>query len=131
MCNLDRRSAVARKPCSARVPATLAAPRKASSCKQAGKGFIAALRNVSRALPQRGNAIVEAIVAFLALAPLLVGMPLLGKQFDVERKTRDVPALNDVKRDFGCASFRAGTPVRIADGRRAIESLGTADEMNQ
>lgn len=34
----------------------------------------------------RGNALVETIVALLALSPLLVGMALLGKQLDVKHK---------------------------------------------
>ncbi|MET0984434.1 MAG: hypothetical protein ABW034_03400 [Steroidobacteraceae bacterium] len=38
---------------------------------------------------QRGNAIAEAIVAMLALSPLLVGIPLLGKQLDIKHKTYD------------------------------------------
>lgn len=38
---------------------------------------------------QRGNAIAEVIVAMLALSPLLVGIPLLGKQLDIKHKTYD------------------------------------------
>ena len=38
---------------------------------------------------QRGTAITEMIVALLALAPFLIGIPLLGKQFDVKHKTMD------------------------------------------
>lgn len=37
----------------------------------------------------RGNALVETIVALLALSPLLVGMALLGKQLDVKHKSYD------------------------------------------
>ena len=38
---------------------------------------------------ERGNAIVEVIAALLALTPFLIGIPLLGKQFDVKHKTLD------------------------------------------
>lgn len=34
---------------------------------------------------QRGNAMVETIVALLALAPFLAGIPLLGKQLDIKQ----------------------------------------------
>ena len=37
----------------------------------------------------RGTAITEVIVAMLALAPFLIGIPLLGKQLDVKHKTMD------------------------------------------
>lgn len=37
----------------------------------------------------RGNALVETIVALLALSPFLVGMALLGKQLDVKHKSYD------------------------------------------
>ena len=37
----------------------------------------------------RGNALIETIVALLALSPFLTGMVLLGKQLDVKHKTYD------------------------------------------
>jgi hypothetical protein len=37
----------------------------------------------------RGNALIESIVAMLALAPFITGMVLLGKQLDVKHKTYD------------------------------------------
>jgi hypothetical protein len=37
----------------------------------------------------RGNALIESIVALLALAPFVTGMVLLGKQLDVKHKTYD------------------------------------------
>jgi hypothetical protein len=37
----------------------------------------------------RGNAMIETIVASLALSPFLVGMALLGKQLDVKHKSYD------------------------------------------
>jgi hypothetical protein len=37
----------------------------------------------------RGNALIESIVAMLALAPFMTGMVLLGKQLDVKHKTYD------------------------------------------
>jgi len=37
----------------------------------------------------RGNALIESIVAMLALAPFISGMVLLGKQLDVKHKTYD------------------------------------------
>lgn len=40
-------------------------------------------------LRQRGTAITEVIVALLALAPFLIGIPLLGKQLDVKHKSMD------------------------------------------
>ena len=39
--------------------------------------------------PNRGNALIETIVALLALAPFIGGMVLLGKQLDVKHKTYD------------------------------------------
>lgn len=38
---------------------------------------------------QRGNAMAETLVAFLALAPFIAGIPLLGKQLDIKQKTYD------------------------------------------
>jgi hypothetical protein len=38
---------------------------------------------------QHGTAIAEVIVALLAIAPFLVGIPLLGKQLDVKHKSID------------------------------------------
>ncbi|MET0534238.1 MAG: hypothetical protein ABW171_08440 [Steroidobacter sp.] len=38
---------------------------------------------------QAGHATVETIVALLALAPFLIGIPLLGKQLDVKHKSYD------------------------------------------
>jgi hypothetical protein len=40
----------------------------------------------SRWARQRGNAMVETIVALLALAPFIAGIPLLGKQLDIKQK---------------------------------------------
>jgi hypothetical protein len=37
----------------------------------------------------RGNALIETIVALVALAPFVTGMALLGKQLDVKHKTYD------------------------------------------
>ena len=37
----------------------------------------------------RGNALIETVVALLALSPFLVGMALLGKQLDVKHKSYD------------------------------------------
>jgi hypothetical protein len=37
----------------------------------------------------RGHATVETIVALLALAPFLIGIPLLGKQLDIKHKSYD------------------------------------------
>jgi hypothetical protein len=39
--------------------------------------------------PQRGHATAETIVAMVVLAPLLVGIPLLGKQLDIKHKSYD------------------------------------------
>lgn len=36
-----------------------------------------------------GNAMVETLIGMLALAPFLVGIPLLGKQLDIEHKSYD------------------------------------------
>lgn len=41
------------------------------------------------AFRQRGTAITEVIVALLALAPFLIGIPLLGKQLDIKHKDMD------------------------------------------
>jgi hypothetical protein len=38
---------------------------------------------------QRGTAITEVIVALLALAPFLIGIPVLGKQLDIKHKSID------------------------------------------
>ena len=38
---------------------------------------------------QQGTAIAEVIVALLAIAPFLIGIPLLGKQLDVKHKSFD------------------------------------------
>ncbi|HEY4368434.1 MAG TPA: hypothetical protein VGN07_14455 [Steroidobacteraceae bacterium] len=46
------------------------------------------LRDFRRAR-QRGNAMLETVVALLGLMPLLIGIPLLGKQLDVKQKTYD------------------------------------------
>ncbi len=37
----------------------------------------------------RGSAITEVIVALLALAPFMIGIPMLGKQLDVKHKSMD------------------------------------------
>lgn len=37
----------------------------------------------------RGNALIETLVALLALSPLVAGMVLLGKQLDIKHKTYD------------------------------------------
>ncbi len=42
-----------------------------------------------RAYQQRGTAITEVIVALLAIAPFLIGIPLLGKQLDIKHKSLD------------------------------------------
>lgn len=38
-------------------------------------------------------------------------------------------ALDELKKDFGCASFAAGTPVWLSDGTRDIAALATGDEV--
>lgn len=38
---------------------------------------------------QQGNAMAETLIALLALAPFLAGIPLLGKQLDIKQKTFD------------------------------------------
>ena len=38
---------------------------------------------------QDGTAITEVIVALLAIAPFLIGIPLLGKQLDIKHKNLD------------------------------------------
>ncbi|MET0534156.1 MAG: hypothetical protein ABW171_08015 [Steroidobacter sp.] len=40
-------------------------------------------------LRNRGNALIETIVALLALSPLVAGVVLLGKQLDIKHKTYD------------------------------------------
>jgi len=37
----------------------------------------------------RGNAIIEVVASLLALMPFIIGMPVLGKHFDVRHKTFD------------------------------------------
>lgn len=46
-------------------------------------------QRVSTFCRARGNAMVEVIVAMLALTPFILGIPLLGKQLDVKHKTFD------------------------------------------
>jgi hypothetical protein len=47
------------------------------------------VRQIKPAIKIRGNAILEVTASLLVLVPLVVGIPLLGKQFDVNHKTLD------------------------------------------
>lgn len=44
---------------------------------------------IKRVCSERGSAMTETLVALLALAPFLIGVPLLGKQADIKHKTFD------------------------------------------
>ena len=48
-----------------------------------------AMKSLPAEMRQRGNAMAETIVALLGLAPLIAGIPLLGKQLDIKQKTYD------------------------------------------
>jgi hypothetical protein len=43
----------------------------------------------SKLITARGNAMLETLVALLALAPFIAGIPLLGKQLDIKHKSYD------------------------------------------
>lgn len=47
------------------------------------------MRHATPSRLQHGNAMTETLVSFLALAPFLAGIPLLGKQLDIKQKTYD------------------------------------------
>lgn len=47
------------------------------------------MRQTTTSRLQHGNAMAEMLVSFLALAPFIAGVPLLGKQLDIKQKTYD------------------------------------------
>jgi len=81
----------------------MAAKRMAQPCNRLRKGAAtshkalptkpcAQLRRNRESRPpckHRGNALIEVVASFLALTPFVVGIPLLGKQLDIEHKTFD------------------------------------------
>jgi hypothetical protein len=84
----------------------------------------------------RGNAITEVIVALLALAPFLAGIPLLGKQLDVKHKTYDATRYSvwerTVWRSDGASNRKADADITLevrdrtlGDPRAGMSTLDT------
>jgi hypothetical protein len=73
---------------------------------------------------QGGNAIVETIVALLALSPFLVGIPLLGKQLDIKHKTYDAARYSiwerAVWRSDGTSNRKSAEDIALEARDRAI-----------
>lgn len=89
---------------------------------------------------QRGNAMAETLVAFLALAPFIAGIPLLGKQLDIKQKTYDATRYavweRTVWRSDGASNRKAEADITLEArdrtlgspraGMMAVESLRSA-----
>lgn len=73
-----------------------------------------------RSCIMRGNAMTEVIVALLALSPLLVGIPMLGKQLDIKHKAYDASRYSIWERTVWS---NAGSTHRKADSDISLESL--------
>lgn len=74
----------------------------------------------SRLHRMQGNATVEVIIALLALSPLLIGIPLLGKQLDVKHKIYDASRYSVWERTVWS---NAGSTHRKTESEIALESL--------
>jgi hypothetical protein len=68
----------------------------------------------------RGNATVEVIVALLALSPLLIGIPVLGKQLDIKHKAYEASRYSVWERTVWS---NTGSTHRKADSEISLESL--------
>jgi hypothetical protein len=72
---------------------------------------------------QSGTAITEVIVALLAIAPFLIGIPLLGKQLDVKHKSLDATRYavweRTVWRDHG-HNRKEGSDIALEARDRAL-----------
>lgn len=75
---------------------------------------------------QRGNAMVETLVAFLALAPFIAGIPLLGKQLDIKQKTYDATRYavweRTVWRSDGASNRKAEADITLEARDRTLGS---------
>lgn len=94
----------------------------------------------SRPVTARGSAMVETIVALLALMPFIVGIPLLGKQLDIKHKSYDAARYSawerTVWRSDGVRNRKQGEDISLEardrilgdprGGVTSIETLRTA-----
>ena len=75
-------------------------------------------------LHQRGNAIAETLVALLALSPLLIGIPFLGKQLDIKHKSYDAARYavweRSVWRSEGASNRKSEEDITLEARDRAI-----------
>lgn len=73
---------------------------------------------------QGGNATVETLVALLALSPLLVGIPLLGKQLDIKHKAYDAARYSvwerSIWRSNGTSNRKSEEDITLEARDRAI-----------
>lgn len=71
-----------------------------------------------------GNAMAETLVALLALAPFLAGIPLLGKQLDVKHKTFDAARYSiwerTVWRSDGASNRKSEADITLEARDRAL-----------
>jgi hypothetical protein len=71
-----------------------------------------------------GNAIAETLIALLALAPLIAGIPLLGKQIDIKQKTFDAARYSVwervVWRSIGTTNSKSEEDIRLETRDRVL-----------
>ena len=74
----------------------------------------------------RGSAMTETIVALLAVAPFIVGIPLLGKQLDIKQKTFDSARYSawerTVWRSDGSSNRKSETDIALEARDRTLGS---------
>lgn len=72
----------------------------------------------------RGNAMAETLIALLALAPFLAGIPLLGKQLDIKHKTLDAARYSiwerTVWRSDGASNRKSADDITLEARDRAL-----------
>jgi hypothetical protein len=77
---------------------------------------------------RKGHALVETLIALLALAPFLAGIPLLGKQLDVKHKTYDAARYavweRTVWRNEGGSNRKSDTEIQLEARDRALGHPG-------
>jgi hypothetical protein len=61
----------------------------------------------------RGSALIESIVAMLALAPFITGMVLLGKQLDVKHKTYDALRYSVWERTVWSSNAKSANDITV------------------
>lgn len=75
---------------------------------------------------QGGNAMAETLVAFLALAPFIAGIPLLGKQLDIKQKTYDATRYavweRTIWRSDGASNRKAEADITLEARDRTLGS---------